>query len=170
MLLREGGCPLATWGKVAHAESRGVQNPPCHLALPRALSPPALMILIPDTVLQRATSIVLVLYVGAFFGQAFCALHASHVESRMGAGMDRPAAHASASMAERSPSPHGEHSGPPGKNHSGACALVACAPAITATCEHGLGPIDRVPIAQVAYLGGMMPPDAEMLPPPPRLG
>ena len=73
------------------------------------------MILIPDTVLQRATSIVLVLYVGAFFGQAFCVLHASHVESGMGAGMDRPAAHASASMAERSPSPHGEHSGPLGK-------------------------------------------------------
>ena len=123
------------------------------------------MILIPDTVLQRATSIVLVLYAGAFLGQALCVLHASHVECRMG-----PTAHASASMAEHGPSQHGEHSGTPGGNHSGECAMVACASGITVTREHGLGPVDRVSIAQVAYLGGMMPPDAEMVPPPPRLG
>ncbi len=140
------------------------------LGIAQSVVAPAQMISIPDTVLQRATSIVLVLYVGAFLGQALCVLHASHVESRMGAGMDRPAAHASASMAEHGPSQHGEHSGTPGENHSGTCAMVACASGITVTREHGLGPSDRVSIAQVAYLGGMMPPDAEMVPPPPRLG
>ena len=65
------------------------------------------MIFIPDTVLQRSTSIVLMLYVGAFLGQALCVLHASHGESRTGAGMDHPAVHASSSMAAHSPSQHG---------------------------------------------------------------
>ena len=144
------------------------------------------MIFIPEAPLHRATSIMLALYVGTILGPTLCVLHASDMESRMAAGLDGLAAHASSSMATHgspptavhaspssatpSSSQHGEHPGTRGPDHSGACAEVACASAITATPEHGLGPIDRVSIAHVAYLGGMMPPDAEMVPPPPRLG
>ena len=128
------------------------------------------MIFIPDTVLLRSTSIVLTLYVGAFLGQAPCVLHASHGESPMRAGMDHPAVHASSSTAAHSPSQHGEHPGPPAENHSGGCAVVACGSAITATLDHGLEPLSRLSNDHVAYLGGITRPDAETVPPPPRLG
>ena len=155
---------------------------------------PSLMISMPHTLLQRATSIVLALYVGAFLGQALCVLHTSHVESLMGSGMDGSAAHASSSMethasssmashaspatatyasssmAAHSPSQHGEHSGAPGPNHAGMCAVMACGSAVTTTPDDGFGPLGRFLGAQVVYLGGRMPPDAEMVPPPPRLG
>ena len=144
------------------------------------------MIFIPEAPLRRATSIVLALYVGAILGQARCLHHESDMESRMDAGLDafatqasssiaahgspQTAGHASSSRATHGPSQHGEHPGAPGPDHSGACAVVACTSAITATAEYGLGPIDRVIVTHVAYLGGMMPPDTEMVPPPPRLG
>lgn len=136
------------------------------------------MIFMPDTVLQRATSILLVLYVGAFLGQALCVLHGTHVDSRTDAGMDRPTAdassstthHASPSMAAHSPSQHGEHPGTPGRHHSGACGAVACGSAITAMIDHSLHPMSQVSNNRVAYLRGMMPPDTETVPPPPRLG
>lgn len=136
------------------------------------------MIFIPDTVLQRATSILLVLYVGAFLGQALCILHGTHMDSPTDAGMDRPTAdassstthHASPSMAAHSPSQHGEHSGTPGRHHSGACGAVACGSAITAMIDHSLHPMSQVSNNRVAYLSGMMPPDTETVPPPPRLG
>jgi len=155
---------------------------------------PSLMISIPHTPLQGATSIVLALYVGAFLGQALCVLDTSHVESLMGSGMDGSAAHASSSMATHasssmathaspptatyasssmaahSPSQHGEHSGAPGPNHSGLCAVMACGSAVTTTPDDGLGPLSRFSGAQVAYLSGRMPPEPEMVPPPPRLG
>lgn len=144
------------------------------------------MTFLPDTVLQRTTSIVLVLYLGVFLGQSLCALHGSHREFPMEAAMDRPnaptsfsvathtlaskEAHASSSFAAPGPSQHGEHSGAAGHDHSDTCAVVACAPGVTATREHGLAPMNRVSSAHVAYLGGTMPPDAEMVLPPPRLG
>ena len=144
------------------------------------------MIFIPEAPLHRATSIVLALYVGAILGQTVCVLPASDMESRMGAGLDgfaaRPsssmathgspptAVHASSSRATHGVSQHGVHPGSRGPDHSGACAVVACTSAVTATPEHGLGPIDRVFVAHVAYLDRMMPPDTEMVPPPPRLG
>ena len=155
---------------------------------------PSLMISIPHTPLQRATSIVLVLYVGAFLGQALCVLHTSHVESLMGSGMDGSAVHASSSMethesssmtthtsppmatytssslAAHSPFQHGEHSGAPGPNHAGMCAVMACGSAVTTTPDDGFGPLGRFSGSQVAYLGGRTSPDAEMVPPPPRLG
>ena len=147
---------------------------------------PSLMISIPHTPLQRATSIVLVLYVGAFLGQALCVLHTSHGESLMGSGMDGSAAHASSSMATHasppmatftssslaahSPFQHGEHSGVPGPNHAGLCAVMACGSAVTTTPDDGFGPLSRFSGAQVAYLSGRMPPEPEMVPPPPRLG
>ena len=155
---------------------------------------PSLMISIPHTPLQGATSIVLALYVGAFLGQALCVLHTSHVESLMGSGIDGSAAHASSStethasstmathasprtatyvsssMAAHSPSQHGEHSGAPGPNHAGMCAVTACGSAVTTTPDDGFGPLSRFSGSRVAYLGGRMPPDGEMVPPPPRLG
>ena len=136
------------------------------------------MIPIPETVLQRVTSVVLVLYVGAFIGQAFCVLHSSP----MGAGMEgHSVAHASPSMAvsssskamspsAHSPSQHAEYSGGPGEIHSGMCAGVAWGSAIKTTADHGLGLMSRVSNTSAAYIGGMMPPDVEMVPPPPRLG
>ena len=162
----------------------------------------ALMISIPHTLLQRATLIVLALYVGAFLGQTLCVLHTSHVESLMGSGMDGSAAHASSSMATHAsssmmthtwasmathpslatavhapssmaalnPSQHGEHLGAPGPDHTGVCAAVSCASGLTATPDDDLGLMNQVSHAHVAYLGGTMPPDAEMVPPPPRLG
>lgn len=128
------------------------------------------MIFIQDAVLERASAIMLVLYIGAFLGQAVCALPASHLESRMGAGMEHPTAQASASMATHGQSQNGEHSSAPGQDHSGACAFVACASAITATSDHGPESMGEVFGQHVAYLGGMMPPDGETAPPPPRLG
>ena len=147
---------------------------------------PSLMISIPHTPLQRTTSVVLALYVGALLGQALCVLHTSHVESLMGSGMGGSfanassamethaspptATYASSSMAAHSPSQHGEHSGAPGPNHSGMCAVMACGSAVTTAPDEGFAPLSRFSGAQVAYLGGRMPPDAEMVPPPPRLG
>ena len=152
------------------------------------------MIFIPEAPLHRATSIVLALYVGAILGQVLCVLPMSDMESPLGAGLDGFGAHSSSSMANHvsssmanhgspptavhesssrashGPSQHGEHAGRRGPDHSGACAVVACTSAITATPEHGVGPIDRVFVAHVAYLGGVIPPDTEMVPPPPRLG
>ncbi len=144
------------------------------------------MIFKAEAPLHRATSIVLALYVGAIVGPALCVLHASDMESRMAAGLDGFTAHGSSSMATHESPPtalhaslssatfcssqHGEHPGARGPDHSGACAVVACTSAITATPEHGVGQIDRVFVAHVAYLGGVIPPDAEMVPPPPRLG
>ncbi len=143
---------------------------------------PALMISIPHTLLQQVSSCVLTLYLGAFLGQTFCALHTSHV----GSGMDGSAAHAPSSMATHaspstpvqalsltvahSPSHHGEHSDAPAPDHTSMCAAIACASALTATPDHDLEPMNRVSHAHVAYLGGTVPPDAEMVPPPPRLG
>ncbi len=139
------------------------------------------MILMSDTVLQRVTSVVLTLYVGAFFAQALCVLHSSHMGSSEVEG--HPIAHAShstttpysttalsSSMAAHGPSQHGEHSGAPGESHSGACAVVACASAITAASDYGPRPMSRVSNPSVAYLGSTLPPEAEMVPPPPRLG
>lgn len=128
------------------------------------------MMLKSDAVLKRASAIMLVFFVWAFLGQAVCALHASHLGFPMGAGMDHPTAQASASMTAHGQSQHGERSSAPGQDHSGACAFVACASAITATPDHGPEPMNEVFNTQVAYLGGMTPPDAEMVPPPPRLG
>jgi len=128
------------------------------------------MIFIQDAVLERASAIMLALYIGAFLGQAVCALPASHLQSRMGAGMDHPTGQLSASMATHGQAQNGGHSSAPGQDHSGACAFVACASAITATPDHGPEPMNEVFNTQVAYLGGMTPPDAEMVPPPPRFG
>jgi hypothetical protein len=129
---------------------------------------------------------VLALYVGAILGQARCLHHASDMESHIDAGLDGFAAQASSSMAPHGSPPtgghssssrtthgssqHGEHPGAPGPDHSGACAMVACASAITATPDYGLGPMNKVSNAAVAYLGVVIPPDTEMVPPPPRLG
>jgi hypothetical protein len=139
------------------------------------------MVLMSDTVLQRVTSVVLTLYVGAFFTQALCVLHSSH----MGAGVeDHPVTHASpsttapsssttalsSSMAAHNASQHGEHSGAHGESHSGVCAVVACASAMTAGSDYGPGLMSRVSNPSVAYLGSTLPPEAEMVPPPPRLG
>jgi peptidoglycan/LPS O-acetylase OafA/YrhL len=136
------------------------------------------MIPIPDALRRRVTSIVLALYVGAFLGQALCALHESHADSPMGTGMDGPAAHVSsstaalglASVAAHGPSQDGEHPGTPGPDHSVVCASAACASALTTTADFGLEPLNLVPRANVAYLGEPMPPDTEMVSPPPRLG
>ncbi len=143
---------------------------------------PALMISIPHTLLQQVSSFVLTLYLGTFLGQTFCVLHASHV----GPGMDSSAVHAPSSMATHvspstpvqvlssmaahSPSHHGEHSGPIAPDHTSMCAAIACASALTATPDHDLEPMNRVSPAHVAYLAQRIPPDAEMVPPPPRLG
>ena len=143
---------------------------------------PSLMISVPHTLLQQVSSIVLTLYLGAFLGQTFCVLPTSHV----GYGMGGSAAHASSSMATHaspptatyasssmaahSPSQHGEHSGAQGPNHAGMCSVMACGSAVTTTPDDGFGPLGRFSGAQVAYLGGRLPPDAEMVPPPPRLG
>ena len=77
--------------------------------------------------------------------------------------------HAPSSMAALSPSQHGEHSDTPGPDHTGMCAAVSCTSALTATRDHDIGPMNRVSPAQVAYLGGTMSPDVEMVPPPPCL-
>ncbi len=127
---------------------------------------PVSMISAPDTPLRRASSIVLALYVGAFLGQAFCVLHSSHVEFGMGSSM---ATHAS-STAAVGPFQHGEHSGASGPAHTGVCGAASCASALTATPYHDPGPADPVSHSYLAYLGGKVPPDAEMAPPPPRLG
>ena len=141
-----------------------------------------MLILMSDTVLQRVTSVVLTLYVGAFFAQAFCVLHSSHMGSSEVEG--HPIAHASpsmtapsssttalsSSMAAHGPAQHGEHSGAHGESHSGICAVVACASAMTATSDYGPGPMSRLSNASVAYLGSATRPEAEMIPPPPRLG
>jgi hypothetical protein len=140
----------------------------------------------PDHVLKRTTSIVLALYVGAFLGQALCAFHVSDVESQMAAGPNGFAPHAMSSMATygsppavvhtsswratHDPSQHGEHPGRQGPEHSGACAVVACASAVTTTSDYGLVLTQGVSSAHMAYLGEMLPPDAEMVLPPPRLG
>ena len=139
-----------------------------------------------DAQFERSARIVLVLYAGAFLGQAHCVLHSSHMESGMEAGMEGsaphvsasmathalppPAAHALFSMVAHSSSEHGGHSDATGQIHGGACAVVACGSAITANPDHGLGPMSGVSNTSVAYLGGIAPPDAEMVPPPPRLG
>jgi len=137
---------------------------------------PVSMISVPDTPFRRASSIVLALYVGAFLGQAFCVLHSSHVESGMGAGMDA-AGHVSSSVATHAssaaalgPFQHDEHSGASGPAHTGLCGAASCASALTATPYHDPGPADPVSHSYLAYLGGKVPPDAEMVPPPPRLG
>ncbi len=123
------------------------------------------MISVPDTLHQRVTSAVLCLYIGAFLSQALCVLHASNVES----GMDGPpAVHALAPMANHGSS-HSEHSDATGHDHSGGCAVVACGSAITAA-DHNLGPVDQVSKIGGVYHGGTIPPDTEMVPPPPRLG
>jgi hypothetical protein len=127
---------------------------------------PISMISVPDTPLRRASSIVLALYVGAFLGQAFCVLHSSHVESGMGSSV---ATHAF-STAAVGPFQHGEHSGASGPAHTGVCGAASCASALTATPRHDPGPVDPVSYSYVAYLGGKVPPEAEMVPPPPRLG
>ena len=140
------------------------------------------MIFIRDTQLQRSASIVLFLYAGAFLGQARCVLQRSHME----ASMERSVGHAPSSMVKHAPlstvantatsvaayhpSQPDERSSAPGENRSGACAVVACGSAVTAISQHGLEPMGRVSIAHLAYLGGMTPPDVEMVPPPPRLG
>ncbi len=121
------------------------------------------MTFVPNTPLLRVTSMVLVFYVGAFFGQTLCVLHSSHMESAM-EGL--AAAHASSSMVAHSPSQHDEHSG---QDHSGACAVVACGSAVTASVDHGLGPRNPVLNTSVAYLGGVTAPDVRMVLPPPRL-
>ena len=154
------------------------------------------MISIPDPALQRAALIVLLLYVGAFLGSSFCVLHTSHTQS----GMNGPATHVSSSVATHTssamathtssamtthvsssteahapswgagPDPSPQHSGTTGPAHTGVCAAVSCASAITATPVDDLGPMNRVSRAQVAYFTGTVPPDAEMVLPPPRLG
>ena len=68
------------------------------------------------------------------------------------------------------PDPSPQHSGTTGPAHTGVCAAVSCASAITATHSFDLGPMNRVSRAQVAYFTGTVPPDAEMVLPPPRLG
>ncbi len=141
------------------------------------------MIFLPDTPRQRTALTVLTLYAGAFLGQALCVLHPSELhpsdmESQMGTAMEGHEAHGSASMAmpasssvaAHSPSQHGGHSGAPGPNHSGVCAVMACGSAVTTTLDDSLGPVSGISTAQVAYLGGAAPPEAEMIPPPPRLG
>ena len=128
------------------------------------------MILKSDAVLKRASAIMLVFFVWAFLGQAVCALHASHLGFPMGAGMDHPTAQASASMPAHGQSQHGEHPSAPGESHSGACAQGACGSAVTATAYHGIEAMSRDSNNRVPYLGGIVPPEAEMIPPPPRLG
>ena len=139
---------------------------------------PASMTFVPDTLRQRTALTVLTLYAGAFLGQALCVLHPSDMESHMGTAMEGPATRApssvampaSSSVAAHSPSQHGGHSGAPGPNHSGVCAVMACGSAVTTTLDDDLGPLSRASSAQVAYLGGAASPEAEMIPPPPRLG
>jgi hypothetical protein len=179
--------------------NQGSIAPSLFLRVAQSLVPRTQMIFIPDSVLQRVTSIVLVLYVGAFLGQALCALHESHGESRTGAGAhgasthaatthyasasmvvshgsmvffhgsNSTGAHVSASMTANDQPHQGAHSSSHGQDHSGACSEVACASGVTATSDHGLAQMNAVSSARVAYRGGMMPPDAEMVPPPPRL-
>jgi hypothetical protein len=152
---------------------------------------PVSMISVPDPPLRRASSIVLALYVGAFLGQAFCVLHASHVESGMGSSMGGSAAHVSSSVATHAssaaahassmathassigaldPAQHDERSGASGPAHTGVCGAASCASALTATIYHDPGPLDPVSYSYLAYLGGKVPPDTETVPPPPRLG
>jgi hypothetical protein len=138
------------------------------------------MISVPDTAFRRASSIVLALYVGAFLGQAFCVLHSSHVESGMGSSMashtSSMATHASSvathasSTAALGPLQQGEHSGASGPAHTGVCGAASCASAVTAATYHEPGPVDPISYSYLAYLGGKVPPDVEMVPPPPRLG
>ena len=84
--------------------------------------------------------------------------------------------HVSSSTEARAPSlgagpdPSPQHSGTTGPAHTGVCAAVSCASAITATPVDDLGPMNRVSRAQVAYFTGTVPPDAEVVLPPPRLG
>jgi hypothetical protein len=135
-----------------------------------------------DARFERSARIVLGLYAGAFLSQALCVLHSSHMES----GIQGPALHTLSSMAtHESPSPasqarfsmmahnsseHDGHSDGTAQTDSGACAVLACAAAITASPDHGLGPMNRVSSDSVAHLGDTGLPDAEMVPPPPRLG
>jgi hypothetical protein len=144
------------------------------------------MIFIPEAPLNRATSVVLALYAGAILGQAFCVLDVSDTATQMGAGPNGFAPHAMSSMATNGspaavvhtstsrathdPSQHGEHPGRQGPEHSGACAVIACASAVTATPDYGLVLTQGVSSVHVAYLGETLPPDAEMVLPPPRLG
>lgn len=144
------------------------------------------MIFIPEAPLHRATSIVLALYAGAILGQAFCVLHASAEATRMGASPDgfaphalssmvtqgspASAVHTSSSRATHSPAQHDEHPGRRGSDHSGMCAVATCASAVTTTPDHGLALNQGVSSVHVAYLGETLPPDAEMVLPPPRLG
>ncbi len=144
------------------------------------------MIFIPEAPLHRATSVVLALYAGAILGQAFCVLNASASATQMGPSPDgfaphalssmatqrspAPAVHTSSSRATHSPAHHDEHPGRRGHDHSGTCAVATCASAVTTTPDHGLALNQGVSNVQVAYLGDMMPPDAEMVLPPPRLG
>ena len=144
---------------------------------------PVSMISIPDTPLRRASPIVLALYAGAFLGQAFCVLHSSHAESGMASHASSVETHASSvaahasSVATHASSTaavgavqHGEHSGASGPAHAGVCGAASCASAVTATTYHEPGPVDPVSHSYLAYLGGKVPPDVEMVPPPPRLG
>ena len=157
------------------------------------------MIFVANTLRQQTAVTVLTLYAGAFLGQALCVihpseLHPSDMESKTGTSMEGHVAHGSASMAmpgsssttmaassssailassstaAHSPSQHEGHSGTRGSNHSGVCAAMACGSAVTTTLDEDLGPLSRAASAQVAYLSGGAPPEAEMIPPPPRLG
>jgi hypothetical protein len=114
----------------------------------------------PNTPLHRSAVIVLALYAGAFFGQIFCVLPMSHVESRLQVRGELPAAYAA--------SQHGQHSGAPGHDHSGVCAVVACGSAVVTTPDHGLAPTGRLSIPQVAYAHGTIPPEPDLVLPPPR--
>ncbi len=137
---------------------------------------PVSMISIPDTPLRRASSIVLVLYAGAFLGQAFCVLHSSHAEFGMASHASSVETHASSVATHASSTAavgsvqHGEHSGGSGPAHAGVCGAASCASAVTAATYHEPGPVDPVSHSYLAYLGGKVPPDVEMVPPPPRLG
>ena len=160
------------------------------------------MIFIPEAPLHRATSIVLALYVGAIVGPALCVLHASDMDSQMGAGLDGFAGHASSStaaggapptgvhasssmathgsppavvhappsMAVHDTSQHGAHTDASGEDHSGVCAVGACGSAVAAQPDHGLESMTRFSNPRVAYSDGTMPPEAETVLPPPRLG
>ncbi len=174
--------PLAAQSYLAHRNHSEGQEPPLPLRVADSYVVPARMISIPDTLLQRAALIVLTLYAGAFLGQTLCVLHSSHTDSAhqedlpahaplsMAAHMSLTATDVSSSMVADSPSQHGEHSDSPGQNHSGACAVVACGSAITVAPDLGLPAMSRFSNPLRAYQDRMMPPEAEMVSPPPRLG
>ncbi len=119
---------------------------------------------------KSTASLALVFYVGAVLSQTVCAFHSVHAESRSETSMGHLAPWTTPAAAEEGPSQHGDHSDTPGPSHADVCAMAVCGVAVVATVDRPVALVMPVLTAPVAYLDGIVPPEAETATPPPRLG